>query len=106
RCIYARIYEFAMDSIDIEHLRPMPDALVLARRFFSAAEVEALVRLEVDRLRLCFFSCWTRKEAYVKATGEGIASRLQAFTVSTEPRRAALLDSEAGANETARWHLA
>jgi 4'-phosphopantetheinyl transferase len=93
-------------GVDIEHLRPMRDALMLARRFFSAAEVEALVGLEPDRLPLCFFSCWTRKEAYVKATGEGLASRLQAFTVSTEPRRAALLYSEAGADETARWHLA
>ena len=93
-------------GVDIEHLRTMPDALAIARRFFSAAEVEALVRLEPDRRPLGFFSCWTRKEAYVKATGKGLATPLQACTVSTEPGRAALLHSEAGADETARWHLA
>jgi 4'-phosphopantetheinyl transferase len=93
-------------GVDIEQLRPMPDAMALARRFFSPAEVEDLDRLESDRLPLCFFSCWTRKEAYVKAIGEGLAARLKGFTVSTEPGRAALLRLEAGADEAARWHLA
>jgi 4'-phosphopantetheinyl transferase len=93
-------------GVDIEQLRTMPDALAIARRFFSADEVDALVRLEPERRLLGFFSCWTRKEAYVKATGKGLTSSPQVFTVSIEPGRAELRHSEAGADETTCWHLA
>jgi phosphopantetheinyl transferase len=85
-------------GVDIEHLRPMRDALMLARRFFSAAEVEALVGLEPDRLPLCFFSCWTRKGSLRQGHGRG--SRLTAPSVHrlerAPTRGAALLGGRRG----------
>ncbi len=69
------IYAFAWEvdlGVDLEILRPVPEAARLAARFFSAAEAEAIAALpEAERSR-GFFRVWTRKEAYLKATGEGI----------------------------------
>lgn len=69
-------------GIDIERLRPMDDALDLAERFFSSDEASAVRTLTADRLYPGFFEIWTMKEAYVKATGEGLSRPLGSFTVS------------------------
>jgi 4'-phosphopantetheinyl transferase len=60
-------------GIDLEYLRPMPDALQLAKRFFSRAE-HALVPVE-EQVPV-FFRLWTAKEAYLKATGKGLGHPL------------------------------
>src|SRR5688572_29353565 len=50
-------------GIDVEHLRPMPDALKLAARFFAVDETNALRNSPADQLQNVFFRTWTRKEA-------------------------------------------
>jgi 4'-phosphopantetheinyl transferase len=68
-------------GVDIEQLRPMPDFANIARGYFSAAEIGALTAVpESDRLR-AFFACWTRKEAFMKATGAGMRLALDSFSV-------------------------
>ncbi|MEA5418712.1 4'-phosphopantetheinyl transferase superfamily protein [Spirulina sp. CCNP1310] len=57
-------------GIDIETLRPMEDVLALARRFFRPSEAAALAQ-QPDPTA-AFFTIWTRKEAFLKATGEGL----------------------------------
>ena len=74
-------------GVDVERLRPMPEAGRLAARFFAPAERESLERLEGTAQEAAFFACWTRKEAFVKATGEGFGRDLHSFTVPVEPRR-------------------
>ena len=69
-------------GIDVETVRAMPDALRLAERFFSAAESEALNALPADDQGAAFLNLWTRKEAFVKATGLGIANALIRFEVT------------------------
>lgn len=69
-------------GIDVEYLRPITDALDIAQRFFSSGEVAALRAMPHERRRSAFFACWTRKEAYVKALGEGLAVPLDSFEVS------------------------
>jgi 4'-phosphopantetheinyl transferase len=69
-------------GIDLEPLRPMPDALELARRFFSPAEIAALTTTPARARDAAFLAAWTRKEAYVKALGGGLGVRLDSFTVS------------------------
>ena len=59
-------------GIDVERVRPVSDAAQLAERFFTAAEAEFLKGLTGDRQQAAFFRIWTQKEAFLKATGEGI----------------------------------
>ena len=91
-------------GIDIERLRPLEDAERIARRFFSAAEVQVFCALPA-RLRLeGFFNCWCRKEAYIKATGDGLSMPLDRFTVSLIPGEPArFLQVEDDPAEAARW---
>lgn len=73
-------------GVDIEYLRPLPDALSLAETFFAPAETARLRPLlgapPGERL---FFTCWTRKEAFIKATGDGLARPLDSFVVTFLP---------------------
>ena len=69
-------------GIDVEHLRPMPDALKLAARFFAAAETDALRAAPDELVQSVFFRTWTRKEAILKASGEGLSRPLNSFDVS------------------------
>jgi len=72
-------------GIDIEKIRYDVDTFSLAERFFSPRECAGLRALpELIRVR-AFFACWTRKEAFVKATGEGLSFPLDDFSVTTHP---------------------
>lgn len=68
-------------GIDVEDLRPIPEALKIARQYFSAAERYALERIPEDEQQVAFLTCWTRKEAVVKAMGGGLHIPLDAFSV-------------------------
>ena len=71
--------------MDIEKIRLDVDTEALAERFFSVRE-RAGLRALPDHLRVAgFFACWTRKEAFLKATGEGLSFPLTDFSVSTHP---------------------
>lgn len=70
------LYAIALNrrvGIDLEELRPMPNAAQLAQRFFTQREYAQLMAQPLDQHDLAFFRGWTRKEAYLKATGEGLA---------------------------------
>ena len=63
-------------GIDVEVLRRFADATDIARRFFSPSEIEALERCSEDIRLVRFVELWTLKEAFLKATGEGVSERL------------------------------
>jgi 4'-phosphopantetheinyl transferase len=72
-------------GVDVERIRGDVDTSTLAERFFSLRE-RAGLRALPDHLRVAgFFACWTRKEAFLKATGDGLSFRLADFSVSTAP---------------------
>jgi 4'-phosphopantetheinyl transferase len=82
------LYAFTLDcdmGIDVEKIRELDDLESIAARFFSAAEVFQLRSLPPDERALAFFRCWTRKEAYVKAIGDGLAMPLNGFQVTLLP---------------------
>ena len=93
-------------GIDIEYFRPDVETEKLAERFFSPREAAALRALPEHLRKEAFFNCWTRKEAYIKADGKGLAIPLNAFDVSLTPGEpAALLRTESQPQETSRWSL-
>jgi len=93
-------------GVDVEKFRPQTDALKLAERFFSVHERESLRSLSSDELHTAFFRCWTRKEAYIKAKGEGLSLPLHQFDVSIEPDPAeALIATRPDGAEATRWML-
>jgi 4'-phosphopantetheinyl transferase len=93
-------------GVDIECVREEFAGLEVAERFFSRREVSALRALAPCERAHAFFDCWTRKESYIKARGEGLSHPLHLFTVSLTPGQpAALLCTEDEPQEAARWSL-
>lgn len=93
-------------GMDIELLKPMPDCEQISERFFSESERKVLRALPADRKEEAFFNCWTRKEAYLKAVGTGLAAPLDSFDVTLapgEPPR--MLTLEGDAERAARWYF-
>jgi len=72
-------------GIDLEFIRPIDDLTAMAARSFSPAENAALRAMHAPERLRGFFDCWTRKEAFLKATGEGLSSSLAGFDVSLVP---------------------
>jgi 4'-phosphopantetheinyl transferase len=72
-------------GIDVEALRAVPNAADIAARFFSRRENEAFLALRPRDRPRGFFNCWTRKEAFVKALGDGLCHPLDRFDVSLTP---------------------
>ncbi|MCI0465845.1 MAG: 4'-phosphopantetheinyl transferase superfamily protein [Beijerinckiaceae bacterium] len=68
-------------GVDIERMRDMGDAHLLAVRYFSDAEYSFLRGLEGEALLTAFYRIWTCKEAVLKALGAGIAEHLKDFSV-------------------------
>ena len=71
-------------GIDLEYIRSRGDAVQIARRFFAPQEYELISSLEKNRQREVFLQIWTIKEAYLKATGEGLSGSLDTTEVSFE----------------------
>jgi 4'-phosphopantetheinyl transferase len=93
-------------GIDLERVRPVAEAEQFAARFFSAQENGVFRTLPVGLKREGFFTCWTRKEAYIKARGEGLSLPLDQFDVSLIPDEPAKLVSTRGdPREAWRWSL-
>lgn len=72
-------------GVDIEQLAKLHDRDALAERMFSTAERHALKHLHEDLRDLSFLLCWTRKEAYAKAIGDGLRTDFQKFDVNLTP---------------------
>jgi 4'-phosphopantetheinyl transferase len=82
-------------GVDIERIKPVAELEKLTARFLMAAEHERIVALdEADRL-LAFFRTWTCKEAYLKATGEGLG-QLKSLEVAAPPQLPVQLVSPIG----------
>jgi len=78
-------------GVDLEAERDQVNIESLARRFFAPGEVERLLALPDEARRAAFFTCWARKEAYLKGRGLGLALSLSSFEVSFTPGEPPLL---------------
>lgn len=93
-------------GVDIEHIRSDMPYESIAEQFFSPRENAMLYALPNDIKLTAFFNCWTRKEAYIKARGDGLSMPLDQFDVSLVPGEpASLLNTKDSIGETSRWSL-
>ena len=103
------VYAFAPGreiGVDVEAVRVIPDADDIAACFFSRRENEAYFALDRRDRPLGFFNCWTRKEAFIKAIGDGLYHPLDCFDVSLAPAEPAkILRVEGKSGDHCGWCL-
>jgi len=103
------IYAFSRGrelGVDLEFIRQDFGGEEIAERFFSQCEIAALRNVPAELTKQAFFNCWTRKEAYIKARGEGLSMPLDVFDVSLVPgEAAAMLRNHKDPAEVARWSM-
>lgn len=93
-------------GIDVEQVRSDVEVGEIAARFFSRNERQALAALSGTGQIDAFFDCWTRKEAYVKARGDGLSLPLDQFDVSLLPgEHVRLIATRPDTAEARRWRL-
>ncbi|MDX6306548.1 MAG: 4-phosphopantetheinyl transferase [Blastocatellia bacterium] len=93
-------------GIDVELIQAGLPFFEIANVSFSENELAILQSLPESQQAAGFYNCWTRKEAYVKARGEGFSFPLKQFDVSLTPGAAAKLLEVRGCNtEVDRWTL-
>ncbi|MBK8465894.1 MAG: 4'-phosphopantetheinyl transferase superfamily protein [Chloracidobacterium sp.] len=98
------IIAIALDTrigIDIEFVDDTFPTLELAEKYFSADEVRALGNLQPELQTAAFFDCWTKKEAYVKAVGDGMSHPLPELVISSDEQGQFSVDAISG--KAADW---
>lgn len=103
------VFAFASDcevGIDAEEIRPVSDLSSIATNSFSPSEASDLLSLPKEQRQAAFFVCWTRKEAFLKAIGEGLNVPLDSFQVTLQPGTPArLLHVPNAYGHPSEWHL-
>lgn len=92
-------------GVDIEYARKNFSGIKIAERFFSVNEIATLRALPAGLQTAAFFNCWTRKEAYLKARGEGLSHPLNRFTVSIIPGQPVRLLTADDGQDASCWTL-
>ena len=93
------VFAFSLEAevgVDVERIREEFPGREIAERFFSEQEVAALGKVPLERCSVAFFTCWTRKEAYVKARSGGLQIPLRSFSVGLEENQEQQLVDERG----------
>ncbi len=105
-CIALAFSKTPILGVDIEYTEHPIEVLSVASSFFSETENQILKNLPLEQHQKAFYTCWTRKEAFIKATGDGLSFPLKEFSVSfqknTYPQ---LLETLWDINEKKRWTL-
>jgi len=93
-------------GIDIEYIDSYAPPDDLAAQNFSTKEIETFNSLPDNAKTEAFFNCWTRKEAFVKALGEGLSYPLKDFDVTLKPGESAkLLEIRRPGADASEWSL-
>jgi len=90
-------------GVDVEYLRARQDVEGIAQHYFYPDECKVIQSLSAEKKKETFFKAWTVKEAYAKATGEGLSVLEQVETSLSPDGPAALLDIHGNPGALARW---
>jgi 4'-phosphopantetheinyl transferase len=94
-------------GVDIEQMRTFPDMRDVARVNFSAAEFARWDAAPESDRTAAFYRCWTRKESFIKAIGEGLSCPLDSFEVQFDLRQpAGLLSVNRDDAAAEQWWMA
>ena len=99
------VAEYVIAPVDVHYVKERLDVEKLARRYFAPGEARRLLEDGSVAERLDnFYRCWTRKEAYLKARGTGLTTKLDAFEVTLLAGVApAVLRTEATGGDPSDW---
>ena len=95
-------------GVDVERWSPTlaeSERARICRSVFSASEQRGIAQLPAEERQAAFYSVWTRKEAYIKATGFGLSRGLDYFEVSVHPQSACLRSDSSLAAGVAEWRI-
>lgn len=95
-------------GVDLEYMRAMNDTVKIAKRFFSGTESELISRLAANKQKRVFFQLWTAKEAYLKATGVGLAGSLNEIEIEigfTPESSVNLFSVQGNVQTAANWSM-
>jgi 4'-phosphopantetheinyl transferase len=105
-CVVVAVTRGREVGVDVELLRDVVDCTLVARHFFAPAEIETLTMQPAGEQPHAFLRCWTRKEAFIKARGDGLSLPLADFEVSfADDAPPALLRTRWSAEEPRAWML-
>jgi 4'-phosphopantetheinyl transferase len=91
-------------GVDVEEIRDASADLSFAEAHFARSEVEILRQAPASERTRIFFRLWTLKEAYIKATGEGLNTSLSSFAFALDPIRLAFLPGSG--KDASNWRFA
>jgi 4'-phosphopantetheinyl transferase len=91
-------------GVDVESLDRVVNAEELGPRFFAADETRDLMSVPPSQRTEAFLNGWTRKESFIKATGDGLSRPLDSFSVTLRPGEPAALRWING-DDASAWHL-
>ncbi len=91
-------------GVDIEKIKPEFSSLEIAEKYFSKKEFTELSCLPEPKITEAFFTFWTRKEAFIKAVGNGLSIDLKSFDVTLSPTKPEITRIENQSN-ISNWHL-
>jgi 4'-phosphopantetheinyl transferase len=91
-------------GVDVEEIKDASGHLAFAEAYFAQSEVELLRQAPPSERTRIFFRLWTLKEAYIKATGEGLNTSLNSFAFSLDPIRVGFLSGSG--KDASNWRFA
>ena len=93
-------------GVDIERKKDGLSVESIARRYFASGEARSLLEQAPEQRLSNFYRCWTRKEAYLKAKGTGLTTKLKSFEVTfLSDLPPALLHTEIDGEDPADWQV-
>ena len=96
----------AVIGVDLERCRELDDLEGVAESCFSPREMQTLNRLPETQRIEGFYNCWTRKEAFIKALGEGLGYPLKSFVVSrSRDESPAILNVDGDSAKCTQWQV-